>query len=118
MNRDFVQKVQEILVLEKDSILSKPKTSEEVNIDFDGDETDEVQANLIAAITTHLSLLERDKLIKIEEALSKIRNGSFGECEECGNDISEKRLLINPSFSTCIVCAEQIERDRKINRGI
>jgi DnaK suppressor protein len=47
--------------------------------------------------------------MKIDNALKKIADGSFGNCEECGEEIAEKRLLINPGFITCIGCAEKLE---------
>ncbi len=51
--------------------------------------------------------------MQIENALSKIERGEFGTCEDCEEAIAEKRLEINPYFSTCISCAELKEIDGK-----
>ena len=47
---------------------------------------------------------------KIDSALERIEDGSFGECEDCGEDISMKRLLARPTAQFCISCKEEQER--------
>lgn len=116
MKKEFIEKIKEILISERDLILSKFRQNDD--IDFDGDETDEVQANLIAGINSKISSLDGEKLTKIENAILKINNGSFGECEDCGEEISEKRLLANPGFVNCISCAEYSELENKRNKRI
>ena len=37
-------------------------------------------------------------------ALNRIEEGTFGECVECGDAIGEKRLLVQPSASSCLEC--------------
>lgn len=38
-------------------------------------------------------------------ALERIKQGAFGYCVECGEDIAPKRLNHNPAITTCITCA-------------
>jgi DnaK suppressor protein len=54
----------------------------------------------------HMDLSEKNKqmLIEIEDALSKIENGSYGKCENCGEDISVERLKALPFAKRCIKC--------------
>ena len=52
---------------------------------------------------------ERKLLGKVEEALLRIEKETFGYCEECGQKIDEKRLLIRPVTTYCIVCKESLE---------
>lgn len=40
----------------------------------------------------------------IHAAICRINNGKFGECMECGDEISEHRLTVQPSASLCIEC--------------
>jgi DnaK suppressor protein len=63
----------------------------------------------------HNKLYERDfyKISQIEDALEQIENNTYGICKECGDNISEKRLLINPHIFICISCAEEQELERK-----
>lgn len=42
-------------------------------------------------------------------ALGRIKNGSFGECDDCGDSIPVKRLLVQPSASLCVGCQQQKE---------
>ena len=42
---------------------------------------------------------------RIESALKRLDEGEYGFCVECGEDISEKRLEIDPAATHCIKCA-------------
>ena len=50
-------------------------------------------------------------LKKIDDALVRINDGSFGECVECDAEIAEERLLARPMTNLCIHCKEEQERD-------
>ena len=58
-----------------------------------------------------LSIRERERKLvaKIREALQKIEDGDFGECEECGDDIGIERLKARPVTSLCIECKRKQE---------
>jgi len=43
---------------------------------------------------------------QIDRALQRIKEDSYGICAECGNPISEKRLMVIPYVTLCIDCAE------------
>ncbi|MFG1483771.1 TraR/DksA family transcriptional regulator [Halobacteriovorax sp. HFRX-2_2] len=60
-----------------------------------------------------LKLMGRDKFLlnKVNRALEKIASGTFGECEECGDEISIKRLHARPIATCCISCKEELERE-------
>ncbi len=59
---------------------------------------------------------ERKLLDKIEEAIGRIEDGTFGECEECGEMISIGRLRARPVTTLCIECkAEQEASEHKPN---
>lgn len=53
---------------------------------------------------------ERNLLMSIEEALSRIDEGTFGTCTNCGKTIGEKRLSAVPWTSFCIDCQELQEK--------
>jgi DnaK suppressor protein len=57
---------------------------------------------------------ERKLLKKIEESLHRLEHGVFGECEECGEPIEEKRLRARPVTTLCIECKEEQERLEKM----
>jgi DnaK suppressor protein len=52
---------------------------------------------------------ERKLVEKIDEALKRIADGSFGECEECGELIGVGRLRARPVTTLCIGCKEEQE---------
>ena len=58
----------------------------------------------------HQSNTERQTLQMVESALSRIREGSFGECVSCGNEINPKRLEAVPWTRHCIECQEKLEK--------
>jgi DnaK suppressor protein len=42
---------------------------------------------------------------RIDMALGRIRDGGFGWCAECGEEVAEARLDLDPAAPTCIRCA-------------
>jgi DnaK suppressor protein len=56
---------------------------------------------------------ERKLISKIDEALARIGDGSFGLCEECSEPIAVERLKARPVTTLCIECkAAQEEREQ------
>ncbi len=56
-----------------------------------------------------LSSRDRHELKLIEDALVKMRTGTYGICESCGKNIGIKRLEILPLTTLCIDCQESME---------
>jgi DnaK suppressor protein len=77
------------------------------------DEEDQAQVNLLEE--TQFSLIEpkRQELIAIEEALQRLDNGTYGECEACGKLIEPRRLEIMPETPFCRDCQSQKEKIAK-----
>lgn len=73
------------------------------------------RANLETDRNFELRIRDRErKLIgKIKEALARIEDGTFGICEECGEDISEERLKARPVTTLCIDCKTKAEAEEK-----
>lgn len=44
-------------------------------------------------------------LVRLEEALLRLNQGTFGRCLQCGKDIAEERLQYQPDAVLCIHCA-------------
>jgi DnaK suppressor protein len=59
--------------------------------------------------TAWMEQLEQ-RLSEIEEALERLNDGSYGKCENCGNDIAPARLGAKPYATLCIHCQEELER--------
>jgi len=53
---------------------------------------------------------DRQLLRMVESALQRIREGVFGQCVNCGNEINSKRLEYVPWTRYCIACQEKLEQ--------
>ena len=74
------------------------------------DEMDLASSEYLQSFTFRLRGREKSFLSKIDKALAKIEDGSFGTCESCGEEISAKRLEARPETTLCIRCKEDQER--------
>ncbi|MBN1831948.1 MAG: RNA polymerase-binding protein DksA [Deltaproteobacteria bacterium] len=57
---------------------------------------------------------ERKLIGKIKEALERIELGTYGICEECGEEISTERLIARPVTTLCIDCKKMQETEEKV----
>ena len=59
-----------------------------------------------------LSLMETEggTLDRVEAALERTEDGTYGQCEECGGKIPKKRLDAIPYAAMCVKCASQFEQ--------
>jgi len=57
---------------------------------------------------------ERKLIMKMQEAIKRIDDGTFGICEVCGGSISEKRLMARPVTTLCIDCKTKQEKMEKL----
>jgi DnaK suppressor protein len=117
MDKETIARFKRLLEEEKQRILKNAKTAiEELSgktEDTSGDEGD--QARNLAEMHLSLRFKERERhlLRKIESALERIKEGSFGICENCDEEIGLKRLEIRPVATLCISCKETQERYEK-----
>jgi DnaK suppressor protein len=51
----------------------------------------------------------RERLTRMEEVEKKLAAGSYGICEECGEEIDEERLRVVPYAIRCVTCQEKHE---------
>ena len=47
----------------------------------------------------------RFDLVRIDEARKRLASGDYGFCDECGNEIPDGRLAIDPMAELCVNCA-------------
>ena len=69
------------------------------------------QATLESDIDMNIHIKERDSklIIKIKQALERIEEGTFGICDQCGEEISEARMEARPVTTECIDCKREQE---------
>ncbi len=78
------------------------------------DPTDRATLESERNFTLRIRDRERRLISKIKEALDRLDQGSFGVCEECGEDIGIKRLKARPVTTLCIKCKQNQESDERL----
>lgn len=92
-------------------------SSEEGLQDSSGDEVDIASMEISQASLAKIGKRETYLLKKIDLALKKMEDGTYGECEECGEMISVARLMARPVAQLCIDCkTEQESLERRYNK--
>ncbi|MCO4794386.1 MAG: TraR/DksA family transcriptional regulator [Bacteriovoracaceae bacterium] len=86
---------------------------EDWNWDNKGDEVDQINDDRDKALLIKLKGRNDLFLKKVDQALFRIKQGTFGECLECGCDISDTRLRARPTATQCITCKEEQESTEK-----
>jgi DnaK suppressor protein len=112
-----LEKFRKLLNAQRNELAGKAKraASGDIHLDPDDfpDEIDTASSEMSLAFQGRLRERERGLLAKIEQALAKIDEGIYGECESCGEDIGPKRLEARPVAELCIDCkADQERRER------
>jgi len=113
VNKEKLKKFKKIFEAQKNGILFNDRIVREdfsVNSDDRYDEIDQAQTDMEQSMRMRLRNREVFYIKKIEEALRKIEEGVFGECEECNEDIELRRLEARPTATLCIACKEDQER--------
>jgi len=77
--------------------------------DYSSDLIDQASLDRDRSFTLRIRDRESRLINKIQQALENIENGTYGICEECGEDISVKRLRARPVTTYCIDCKRRKE---------
>ncbi len=113
MRKDTVKKFKKIFEAQRRSILFNDRVLREdfsVCADDRYDEVDQATTDIEQSMRMRLCNREILYLKKVDEALRRIEEGTFGECEECGEDIEVRRLEARPTATLCVSCKEEQER--------
>ena len=104
-----------LLMSEKQVLLDKARATTEVLQDniATPDWTDRATVEEEHAIELRVRDRERKLMRKIDEALGRIEDGSYGWCEDTGEPIGVPRLLARP---TAVLCVEAQERHEALER--
>jgi len=117
MRKREIEEIRKKLVLDRDRILNNArKTMDNItdpNFDDLNDEGDVASSETDQTINLRLRDREAMLLSKIEKALKKFEDDSFGICESCGEPISVKRLKARPVAQLCIRCKQEMEKIEK-----
>ena len=126
MNRDRYAELRRILDERRREIMSevhekiRDVRSEGANSPTSGvlDAAETSEADIQDDIEFALIQMKAETLTKIEEALRRLEEGTFGYCFECGEEISERRLRALPFAVRCKDCEEAREMAQQRERMI
>jgi DnaK suppressor protein len=75
------------------------------------DSVDQASAETDKSFVLQMKNRDRDVLWQIDEAIRRMDEGSFGDCERCGESISEGRIEAFPFTTLCIDCKAELESE-------
>jgi RNA polymerase-binding transcription factor len=106
--RWLTQRLEESLGKAQDTLadISDPK-------DRPSDEMEEASLTSDMGFTLRIRDREAKLIKKITEALERLEDGTFGVCEECGEEIPLKRLMARPVTRLCIECKKVQEAEER-----
>jgi len=117
VSKKDLKRFKDILLAERKGLVEKANRTlaEEATLDTNElpDEIDQASAEYTQSFIFRLRDREKYYLSKIDKALKKIEDGSFGVCEACEEDITPKRLEARPVTTLCIRCKEEQEMEER-----
>lgn len=113
MDKKDKERFKKILLQKKEEIISKivefDSESKEIEPEVAQDLADRADNTYTKEFLLSLSTQERKQLKLIDQALSRLEEGTYGRCEMCGEKISKKRLEAIPWTPYCVRCQEKAE---------
>ncbi len=118
MNESFIEEMKNLLKEQKLTILESLAGQSEdmkglVKTVESGDEADVAADVIDRTLLTALGTQDANRLQLIENALDRIKQGRYGRCLKCGQEIPEERLRALPYALMCINCASAEERKNR-----
>ena len=109
--REHFKQVLETRISELDHALAAAKQEAREGAAKHADPADQAASEYERQSLVHQAAAARQMLKNLSQALERMREGTFGECAECGGDIELKRLEAIPWARYCVKCQEVRERD-------
>ncbi len=110
MKREILAQFENLFLELRKNTLNEIKLEDKVLNMEKGDEIDQSLEDQERAMNLKLLGRHTFMLKKIDGALLKIKNGTYGICEECDGEIEINRLRARPVATQCITCKEEQER--------
>ena len=114
MSKSKKERIKKHYLKERASIIASMNSEfREPSVDMDGDDVDHIQGLALSQFANRLGMRDLMRLRRIDAALARIGQKDFGECEYCGKQIGERRLMVLPGAETCVECAEEVEQEAR-----
>ncbi len=117
MDKKSLEKYRKMLSEKRQSLLEAYSKNKNLGTEVGGEEAAADMVDMATNSYTKeflysLSNAERQILQSVEDALSRLDDGDFGECVECEDKMSKKRLDAIPWARYCVSCQELAESGR------
>ena len=105
------------LLNELQRLMNKESNKEDFSLDKNelADVLDEASINVQTQQNIRFKNREYFYMRKIKRALGNIKQGIYGLCEDCGDEINVERLKARPTAELCINCKEESEQQENNN---
>ena len=117
MDKKELTKLKKKLLEERQRLLNTANSSRKAEFSIQtedlADETDLTSVEMSQSVVFTLREKEQQTLMEIDEALNRIEEGTYGDCEDCGEAIGARRLEIFPTARLCITHQEEREKKKK-----
>lgn len=117
LTKKELQKFKELLEEKRRAVVDRARQTLTENMTLDPsdlpDEMDLASAEYTQSFEFRLRGRDKSLLSKLDLAIKKIDDGTFGNCESCDEPIGKKRLEARPETSLCIRCKEDQEREER-----
>ncbi len=118
MDKTFIEKMKEKLIEQKNTILGSLAAQNEdykkiVEGGESGDEIDVASDVVDGRLLESLGAQDSNRLQMINNALDRIKQGSYGRCLICKEDIPKERLEAIPYAFLCVDCQTKNERQNR-----
>jgi DnaK suppressor protein len=114
MPKKEMEKYRRLLLEKKNSLsndLAKTRNAEQETVE---ESTQDIADKAVSSYTREflysLSDTDRTILVRIDEALVRVAEGTYGNCVNCGRPMAEKRLTAVPWAPLCVDCQELAEK--------
>jgi len=113
MDEENLEQIKQLLLKMKSELQEQEETSKEIGKPVELDQTKVGRISRMDAMQAQQMALDGSRrrqlqLVKIENAFQRIDSGEYGYCLGCEEDIDIRRLMVDPTNTHCIECAEKM----------
>ena len=112
--KDFIKKMADDLIERRDAlrqaVTGDDSLLKELSQRSDGDVVDFASASATGELSSQLAEVETRELNLVEEALKRVKDGTFGKCKGCKRNIKQARMQALPYAACCIECKRAAEQ--------
>ncbi|HEY3170804.1 MAG TPA: TraR/DksA family transcriptional regulator [Thermoanaerobaculia bacterium] len=113
-NKRELEKYRRLLEQKKAELSAELAKARDAEEESNEESTQDIADKAVSSYTREflysLTDSERTALLRIDEAIARIDDGTYGSCMNCGVPMSEKRLAAVPWTPHCVDCQELAEK--------